>query len=50
MVPCLLPGGGGENGGDLLDFGVNREEEEEEEEGRGEGGRGGGARQNKPFM
>lgn len=32
MVPCLLPGGGGENGGDLLDFGVNREEEEEEEE------------------
>lgn len=28
MVPCLLPGGGGENGGDLLDFGVNRKEKE----------------------
>lgn len=41
MVPCLLPGGSGENGGDLLDFGVNGEEEEEEE---------GGSRQNKPFM
>lgn len=51
MVPCLLPGGGGENGGDLLDFGVNRKEEEEEEEGRGEGRkRRRGAKQNKPFM
>lgn len=32
MVPCLLPGGGRENGGDLLDFEVNREEERGEEE------------------
>lgn len=35
MVPCLLPGGGGENGGDLLDFGVNKEEERRRRRRRG---------------
>lgn len=25
MVPCLLPGSGGENADDLLDFGVSKE-------------------------
>lgn len=32
MVPRLLPGGGGENRGDLLDLRVKREEEWVEEE------------------
>lgn len=37
MVPRLLPGGGGENANDLLDFGVSREGAGMGGEGKGEG-------------